>query len=297
MATSKNNSRHNLRSISLPCRSHPTTRHVEEKLNELKTWEETLSVPTAETISGGLSKLEELYKCMDDLLDLPMTKQALSVHQCQPWTNKLLEGSVRLLDICGTARDFMSLLVEHVRDLQSALRRRKGDSSIESSIAKYTSFRKKIKKESKCLIAALNQFDNKIGVSCLLDQDHHLQAVIRVLREVSLSTVSIFETLLMFFSVPVPKQKAAKWLMVSKLMHKGAATCEEEPENVNELESVDAALWSLCRYGSSEVQKVSIAQRRLEALEASIEGFEDRLGCMFRQLIKARASLLNIISH
>ncbi|KAK2991957.1 hypothetical protein RJ640_027848 [Escallonia rubra] len=234
----------------------------------------------AETICSSLSATEELYNCLDDLLGLPLTQQALSLHQHEEWANELLDGSVRLLDICSAAKEFMSQLREHASDLQSALRRRKGDSSMESSIAKYISFRRKMKKESKRLLAALKQMDNKIGASSLINQDHRLETMIRVLKEVSTRTISIFQSLLLFLSVPISKPKPAKWSMVSKLMHKGAVTCDAEQENVNELESIDAALWSLCRYGSNEGQKMQIAQNRMEELEADIQGFENAISCI-----------------
>ncbi|KAK3029153.1 hypothetical protein RJ639_039708 [Escallonia herrerae] len=297
MATSKCSNRLNIRSNSLPFRSHPSALRLEEQLSKLNTWGEGSSTPMADTICSSLSATEELYKCLDDLLGLPLTQQALSLHQHEEWANELLDGSVRLLDICSAAREFMSQLSKYASDLQSALRRRKGDSSMESNIAKYTSFRRKMKKESKRLLTALKQMDNKNGALSLINQDHRLEMMIRVLKEVSTRTISIFQSLLLFLSVPISKPKPAKWSMLSKLMHKGAITCEEEQENVNELESVDAALWSLCKYGSNEGQKVQIAQNRLEALEADIQGFENALDCMFRRLIKARASLLNVFSH
>ncbi|KAK2991956.1 hypothetical protein RJ640_027847 [Escallonia rubra] len=322
MATSKCNTHLNIRSNSLPSRSHPSALRLEKQLNKLKTWEAASSTATADMICSSLLATEVLYRCLDDLLELPLTQQALSLHLNEEWANELLDGSVSFLDICSAAREFMSQLREHTRDLQSALRRRKGDSSMESSIAKYTSFRRKMKKESKRLLAALKQMDNKIGASSLINQDHRLQTMIRVLKEVSTRTISIFQSLLLFLSVPIPKTKPARWSIVSKLMHKGAVTCKEEQENVNELESVDAALWSLCRYGSNEGQKMQIAQNRLEALEADIQGFENALGenmqvaqsrlevmeagidgfenglrSIFRRLVNARASLLNVISN
>ncbi|KAA8547567.1 hypothetical protein F0562_003996 [Nyssa sinensis] len=279
-----------------PTRSHPSTIAIEEKLNKLKTWEAS-STTMAETICKSLSGLEELYKCTDDLYNLPLTQQALSQHQHEKWVDVLLDGSMRLLDICGITRDVVSQIKEHVRDLQSALRRRKGDLSIESSIAKYTCFRKKMKKDAKQLIAALKQMDNKIEALPLLDLDHHVSSVIGVLMEVRAMSISTFQTLLLFLSVPVSKPRPTRWLLVSKLLHKGAVACEDQCANLNELESVDIVLQALCRCGSSEGDKMQIAQNSLEALEGSIEVIENSLECMFRHLIKARASLLNIVSH
>ncbi|KAA8532048.1 hypothetical protein F0562_006810 [Nyssa sinensis] len=273
-SSSKSKSHYHIRSISLPCRSHPTTLTIEEKLNQLKTWE-ALYRPTAETICQGLSVLEELYKCVDDLYNLPLTQQALSQHQLEKWVDELLDGSVKLLDICGITMDVMSQTKEHIRDVQSALRRRKRDLSIERSITKYTCFRKKTKKDAKKLISALKQVDNKIEALPVLDLDHHVSSVIRVLREVGAMSISIFQTVLLFLSMPISKPRPTRWLLVSKLLHKGAVVCEDQHENVNELERVDVTLQALCGSSSSEVDKMQIAQKSLEALEASIEVVEN----------------------
>ncbi|KAK3029152.1 hypothetical protein RJ639_039707 [Escallonia herrerae] len=298
MATSsKCNTPCKVRSNSFPRRSLPSTLRIEEELQNLMTWEEDSSLPTVDTICNGLSGVEELYKCVDDLLGLPLAQKALSHHQGEELADELLDGSVRLLDICGAARDFMSQLKEHVCDLQSALRRRSGDLSIESSFAKYTSFRRKMKKECNRLIADLKELDYKVWGSPLFDHDDHLQVFIRVLWEVSSRAIFVFQSLLRFFSLPVSKAKPTKWSMVSKLMHKGAVTCEERQNYVNEFESADAALCSLCRSGSSEGEKMQIAKSKLEVLEAGIDGFENRLRSTFRRLVKARVSLLNVISN
>ncbi|KAK3018068.1 hypothetical protein RJ639_005193 [Escallonia herrerae] len=295
-ASSKCNTACKVRSNSFPRRSLPSTLRIEEELQKLKTWEEGSSVPTVDTICNGLSGVEELYKCLDDLLGLPLAQQALSHHQGEELADELLDGSVRLLDICGAARDFMLQLKEHVCDLQSALRRRSGDLSIESSFAKYTSFRRKMKKECNRLIAALKQLDSKVGGSPLFDHDD-LQVFIRILLEVRSRVIFVFQSLLRFFSLPVSTAKPTKWSMVSKLMQKGAVTCEERQNYVNEFESTDAALCSLCRYGTREGEKMQIAQSRLEVLEAGIDGFENHLRSIFRRLVKARVSLLNVISN
>ncbi|XP_030923534.1 uncharacterized protein LOC115950480 [Quercus lobata] len=290
--------KYHVRSISLPSRSHPSTLKLEEELNKLKTWEST---STSVSICKGLTGLDELYKCMDGLLNMTSIQQVISQHQHEKCVEELLDGSVRLLDICGITRDTMLQIKEHVRALQSALRRRKGDSSIESNINNYTCFKKKLKKDVKNLITALKQMENKWGaISPVLAQDHHLSAVIRVLREVCVMNVSVFQSLLLFLTVPLSKPKATRWSLVSKLMHKGVIACEEKQENVNEMEVADAALSTLCRNASSEgvdAKKIQSANKKLEDLEIGIEDMENGLECVFRSLIKTRASFLNIISQ
>ncbi|KAL9356833.1 hypothetical protein Peur_050086 [Populus x canadensis] len=279
--------KYRVRSISLPSRSHPTTLTVEEELNKLKEWE---ALSTSGSICNGLLGVEDLYKYVDELLNLASTQEVISRHENGKCHNELLDWSVRLLDVCSIARDTMLRFREHIQSLQSALRRRKGDSSIESSVATFTCFRKKMKKDAKKLIASLKQMDNKLGASSLLDQDQHLSAVIKVIREVNVINCSIFQSLLLFMSTSSnPKQ--SRWSLVSKWMHKGVIPCEAKQENVNELVAVYAALSEV-----SDSEKVKITYKKLEALVISIEDLESCLERVFRVLIKTRASLLNVIS-
>ncbi|XP_027770019.1 uncharacterized protein LOC107010124 [Solanum pennellii] len=150
------NSSH-VRSISFPSRSQPEYLRVEIELNRLKTWESTSISSTTtpfslNTIQQGLVGLAELYNCVQDLLVSPVIQQALLIHQMGRLAEEALEASVRLIDSCSTTRELVLMMKEQVQDLQSALRRKLGDSSIQSvfmfknilclKIVKMTKFRK-----------------------------------------------------------------------------------------------------------------------------------------------------------
>lgn len=306
-AFTKSKSSH-MRSISLPCRSHPTTVRIEEELNKFKTIVvQVQETPSAsDSVCNGLSRLGELYKCLDDLLNLSQTVQALSKHQNEKWVDEFLDKSLRVLDICGITKEIVSQSKENVRDLQSSLRRRrnkKGDSSvsnIEISITKYTSFRKQMKKHVKRSIAEMKQIDQEIvsstSSSSILDVDQHVSALIRVLREVNSTSISIFQSTLFFLLAnPQSSRTNNKWSLVSRLlMHKGTVACEDHHKEslLNEFESVDAALRTLiCK--NDQIQNV---QNKLQNLEAGIENVENELEAMFRCLIRSRTSLLNVFS-
>ncbi|KAJ8764272.1 hypothetical protein K2173_006012 [Erythroxylum novogranatense] len=284
-------SRFHARSISLPSRSHPTTQRIEEELNKLKTWEASSKL-TTDSIRVGLSGVDHLYKCVDDILHMASTKEAVSRHQNENFLDGLLDGSVSLLDICGLTRDFMLQIKEHVQALQSAIRRRKNDSILDNEISNYACFRKKIKKNAKRFTEALKQMENEVGLSPLVEQDLHLSAVIRVLREVNSVNSSILRSLLSFLSTPVSKPKQSRWSLVSKLMYKGVIACEGKQEKENEWESVDTVLSEVSKF-----DKASASQEKLEALKTSIEDLEIGLQSVFRGLIKTRASLLNMVSQ
>ncbi|KAI3519113.1 hypothetical protein L1887_08138 [Cichorium endivia] len=209
-----------------------------------------------------------------------------------------MEESVILLDVCGSIRDMLSEIKKHSRDLLCALRRRKGDLNIQNSITKYSSFRKKMKKDVRELVASLKQVDNMTSVdSVVVDSDNQqLAAVIKAVMGVVDMTISVFDSFLVFLWVP--NSKPNRWsFVVSKLIHKGVVACEtqQEHEILNELESVDAALQRLCKYGSlCEGGNVEIAQCRLERMGAQLENFESGFEFMFRCLVRTKASLLNI---
>ncbi|XP_076906867.1 uncharacterized protein LOC143563140 [Bidens hawaiensis] len=251
-----------VRSVSLPTRSHPSTLQIEEELTNLKTWETSIScTPHPETICSGLMSMDRLYTCVDNLLSLSVTQQALSHHQHQKLVEELRYRSMMLLDICGSVRDVVSHVKEHVRDVQSALRRRKNNFVIETSVLK------KLMKGAKKCVSDLKHIDHNYG-SKPMNLDAHLSSVIRVLRDVSEISISVFETLMSFFSLAVSKLKSATiWSIISKFIQNGTTGYKDQPQ--------------IC----------------FEALDCSIEAIENGLECMFRKLIKTRASLLNILSH
>jgi hypothetical protein len=282
-----------VRSNSFPSQSHPSSTRIEQDLNKIKTWEAT---STSDSIITGLSYLEDLYISLEDLLNMTSTQKAISHNQGEKFVEELMDGSVKILDICGITRDTMLQIKENVQSLHSSLRRRKGDSSIETSVAEYNSFTKKMQKNITKLITSLKQMESKFGASTLLNQDQEVVSVIRVLREVIVMNISIFQSILSFLVGSASKSKAAKWLKVAKLMHKRTISCEEKLENYNELQCVEASLRTLLREGSN-VSKMQDAHEKIEALENAIEMIENSLESVFRRLVKTRVSLLNIMTQ
>ncbi|KAE8667549.1 putative Eukaryotic translation initiation factor 3 subunit A [Hibiscus syriacus] len=60
------------------------------------------------------------------LLQLPHAQQALDQEQQRKWVEQLLDGSLMLLDVCGTAKDALLQTKESTQELRSILRRRQG---------------------------------------------------------------------------------------------------------------------------------------------------------------------------
>ncbi|CAI8588514.1 unnamed protein product [Vicia faba] len=288
-------SKYHVRSNSFPSQSHPSSTRIEQELNKIKTWE-TASTSTSDSISNGLSMLEDLYISLEVLLNTTSTQKVISHHQGEKFVEELLDGSIKILDICGITRDTMLEIKENVQSLQSSLRRRKGDSSIETSVYEYKLFTKKMKKNVTKLISSLKHMECKFGAASLLNQGQDVVAVIKVLREVIVINMSLFQSILSFLVGHASKSKATKWLKVAKLMHKKEVSCEESSENFNELQCVEVSLRTLLREGS-DVTKMQATRERLEDLENAVERIENGLESVFRRLVKARVSLLNIMTQ
>lgn len=270
MATRPCSKTKTIRSISLPIRSHPTTQRVEELLNKLNGWETSVA-PTAEQVCNSLLELDELQKCMDDLLNSTQALQILPRHQHDKWFEELLGNSIRILDVCGTTREFVALYKENVRALQSSLRRRKGNSSAETEIFRFTNFSKKTKKEVKRLVLSLKQVDCETPAAAFLEADQETIAVIRALREANALCVLVFQMILSFLSMPLLKLKQPKWSLVSKLIH-NARTEHKGLENSRILET------------------------KLETFDAQLDSIEKGLEGTFRSLVRSRSLLLNVFS-
>ncbi|KAI9109589.1 hypothetical protein K1719_019219 [Acacia pycnantha] len=297
-----------IRSISLPPRSHPTTLRVEEHLNSLKSSLSSSSPPpppSVESLCSALSSLADLYQSLDDLLQLPLTQQALSQHHHlhHKRFDHLLDCPVRFLDILGNTRDSILSMEEGVSHLQSALRRRKlGDSAfLDAHVSAYWNLRKNARKNSTKSIILLKQIDASFETFLPPDLNAHLSAVVRVLTEASLVTGSVFYSLLAFLSSPVLKSKPNNnWALLSRLMQKGALVSENQEGNINVLEKADFAINSLIMNRPSQdadvAQKIQYANRRLEDLVVGIETLENGLGRLFKHLINHRVSFLNVVS-
>ncbi|CAI9276403.1 unnamed protein product [Lactuca saligna] len=253
---------HHIRSTSLPTRAHPIILQAQEEICKFRTWEASISsIPTADSICSALTRLQVLYECVDNVLSLPLTQKALTHNQYTKLVNELLDKSISLMDICGSTRDLVSKVKENARDVQSAMRRRKGEVSLT------TSFIKNLKKEAKKAMASLKQIDEKIGDMKPLDLDHHLLSAIKVVRDVGVVRSSVYRSLLLFLSGSAPNSTSTKWSIIQKMIQKKPSAGKDPLE---------------------------ISNKDLECL---FQEMENGLECMFRSLIKTRASLLNVLSR
>ncbi|KAK6939055.1 Protein BPS1, chloroplastic [Dillenia turbinata] len=275
------------RSISLPSRSHPITSTVEESLDRLRATEATSS--SLSSISHKVNLLGELYENLSDMLQLPLTQHFLHTQNAK-WAEKVLDGSVQILDVCSATKDVLSVMKESFQELESSFRRRKaGDRGLDSEVERFRSSRKNVTKLVQKYLINLKKNKKNLFV-----EDHGHPSLVNMLSEAEAASLSLFECLLLAVSGSKTESKS----LVSKLLRSKRIACEVEELCTSELEKLDSALEALKRDKSSKTSDfVQNVQKQLETFELRVQDLDEGIENLFRHLMRIRVSLLNILNH
>ncbi|XP_058759020.1 uncharacterized protein LOC131632252 [Vicia villosa] len=281
-----------LRSNSLPSTSHPLISQFEDHLQRLKT-SEGASSESSSSISNKLNGMQDLHDCVDNLLQLPIEQQTLAQECNEKCIDDLLEGSLRILDICSIAKECLLLSKENTHELQSFIRRKRGvETGFKVEGVKYMALRKNMKKQIRKALANLKAM--KLIASSSINKDNNSSPMLGFLKEAETITITSLEHLLLFISDPKGQSKNRRWSAISKLIHSKRVVCDSQDSNTNEFEKVDASLLSLISNKSSSTENF---QSHMEDLEMCIQDLEIGVEQISRKLIRNRVSLLNIFNH
>ncbi|CAL5205623.1 unnamed protein product [Lathyrus oleraceus] len=281
------------RSISLPSRPHPLILKCNQHLEALLRSSNETS--PSSLLCHKIGGLRDLIECVENLIQLPLTQEALIHDQHQEnWVNNLLDGSLRLLDVCSAAKDAVIHTKECTRELQSIIRRRGGGTEVIAEAKKFLTSRKVVKKAiSKALT---NRKVNTKSCNMLsTNKDHQTLSMIKLLQDFEVATLSTFETILQFIS-GTTRSKSNSWSSISKLIQPKKVACSLLTDE-SEFSQVDVALQSFVFTKTKKIEGVKDLQNHLEKTESCIQDLEEGLEFVFRHLIKIRVSLLNTLNH
>ncbi|XP_010548138.1 PREDICTED: uncharacterized protein LOC104819672 [Tarenaya hassleriana] len=256
-----------VRSNSFPSRQHPQAAHVEEQLCRLRS-SEAVSTSSSSSICQRLNGLQDLHDSLEKLLRLPFTEQTLDKKAVE----HLLDGSLRILDFCNISKDALSQIKEGLNEIQSILRRKRGDLS--SQIKKYLASRRSLKKSFQKVLKGLK-----------VNGDESLA----VFGEAEDLTISTFQSVFSFVSES--STPSGKWSLVSKLINQKRVASEAQA--TNEFAELDSAFQSFIEKKSQK----SLEMEDVKKLETCVQDLEEGIDSLFKSLMKYRVSLLNTLSH
>ncbi|OWM70603.1 hypothetical protein CDL15_Pgr014276 [Punica granatum] len=190
-----------IRSNSLPSRTHPVTNNVEEQLLRLRSSEAASTSSSAASVCQKLGCLKDLYDSINDWLQLSRTQQVLSNQNHRKCVEDLLDGSLRILDVCGTLRDVLLQMKGCIQELASSFRRKRGsESGLASEVESYTLLRKKMRKLISKICDSLNKMEKQNILKKAAEEED--EAALNVLREVEQISIFVFESNLCFLFRP-----------------------------------------------------------------------------------------------
>jgi len=282
------------RSNSLPSRPHPLILECNEHLDSLRASKATTF--SSLFLSQNIRCLQDLIECVEKLTHLPLTQDVLLHEREEKWVDGVLDGSLRLLDVCSAAKDALLHTKECTREVHSMIRRKRGgEVELAAEAKKFLTSRKVVKKAISKALASLNASSKSSNISSTTDKDHQTLSLITLLQDTEVATLSTFQTVLQFISAST-EAKSNTWRSISKLIQAKRVGCSEVADE-NEFAQVDAALQSFVFAKTSKCEETKNLQRQLEKMESCIQDFEEGLEFLFRRLIKIRVSLLNVLNH
>ncbi|KAL8059350.1 hypothetical protein ABFX02_03G081100 [Erythranthe guttata] len=258
------------RSNSFPSQSHPAIESVEDHLCRLRADSESTSV------CSNLANLRNLHERIDDLIQMPSVQQTLSQGN---WINELLEGSLKLVDLCALSREIVCLTKESVQDLESSIRRNKAEAATSADVSAYVASRKKITKMVNKSIKNLKSFNHKST------SDNGLWTM---MKEAESHDLSVLKSVLILLSGENEKSSKTSWSLLSKFTAQNSRVYSE---------SGTEDLSSLNIQKSTKNMDSKSMLKQLKSSEMTIQELEEGLEALFRSLVKTRVSLLNVLSH
>ncbi|KGN47549.1 uncharacterized protein LOC101207424 [Cucumis sativus] len=257
-------SRH-LRSISLPCRSHPLISSLKDEIANLKSWSSTDN-RTAAWLCRGLAAVKLVHDYLDDILQLPQSREAMR-RLSATWVESVLEGFLRFIDAYGIFQNLiLGFLEEHVA-AQVGMRRKE-----ETKVELYKKAKKRMAKETGELGSVV-----RAGVTVVAEvevEEEELTAAVKDVMEVTgMVSVAVFEGIGMSLGW---RRRNRNWMRKGKKV---------------KLES------GIMEFMEMGVKKSEEDEVRMKDLEEWIRSIQDGTQNFFRTLMNTRVSILNALSH
>jgi hypothetical protein len=254
-----------LRSISLPCRSHPLLSNLQATIAAVRSW---LFDPA--TPATGLAHLHALHAALADLLLLPDTRAASS----------LLDAFLLLADAHGAFQESLLHLRHHAADVQAALRRRDA-ARLSSAVRSQRQAHKDLARLAASVRGAATKWPAQLPSSATVAEVEVSGVLADAMAAIASASAAVF---------------SAVETMSTMATAAAASTCSSSSSS----SSKTPLLISLVRKKNSksaaavpDEEKEMAASERMEELEECMAAMESGNDRVFRTILHTRVALLN----
>ncbi|CAM0870521.1 unnamed protein product [Alopecurus aequalis] len=304
------------RSASLPGRFHPVVAALHDSANDLLAWTEATAPAQAGTawIADGVDHLGRVLAGLTDLLHHPQAQDPLrrsrrrSSKTAAPWTERLLDDLLLLADAHGSFREALLSLKQLLAEAHAAVRRRD-----DPRLAAALRARRRSDRDLSRLASTLRALSHRSSSGASTSDSGEAavaEAVAAATCAAAAASAAIFaglasasassasRALASPTSASSPAAKAAGapvWWVADLLRWRrrtvSVATCESSGSPGGSAKDTPP---KECFDEEEEERKA--AMERLRSLEECVVAAEDGCERVYRALVSARVSLLNVLT-
>ncbi|XP_025791531.1 uncharacterized protein LOC112872673 [Panicum hallii] len=277
-----------VRSNSLPGRFHPVVAGLHESANALIAWTEEPAQASPAWIGDGVTHLGRLLVGLTDLLHHPQAQDPLQRRsKTAPWTERLLDDLLLLADAHGCFREALLALKQLLSEAHAALRRRDA-----TRLAAALRARRRSDRDLARLASTLRCLAHR-STSAAATSDSSEAAVADAVAAATCAAAAASAAI--FAGLASASASSSSRAMTSPLASpaKVAAVPVWWVADLLRWRRRTVPLEECC---NEEEEERQAAMDRLRRLEECVVAAEDGCEQVYRALVNARVSLLNVLT-
>ncbi|PNT67812.1 uncharacterized protein LOC100827696 [Brachypodium distachyon] len=277
-----------VRSISLPVRLHPLVSSLHDAARALMSWADAPAQTGPAWVADGAGRAGRVLAGLAGLLHYPQARDALR----RPWTEQLLDDLLLLADLHGCFRESLVALRQLLAETHAALRRRDG-----VRLAAALRAQRRAAREVSRLASSARDLSHRAAPDDDLDEVTLADAFALATASVAAASAAVFSGVSSASAesaasaapsprTPTPYSPAGPsrapaspmWLVADLLRRRRTASFSFED------------------YCNEEEEERKAAMGRVRGLEECVAAAETSGDVVFRALVNARVSLLNLLT-
>ncbi|KAF6995259.1 hypothetical protein CFC21_011791 [Triticum aestivum] len=274
-----------VRSISLPVRLHPLVAALHDSARALLRWADEPAQTGPAWVADGADRAGQVLAGLSAMLHHPQARDALR----RPWTEQLLDDLLLLADFHGCFRDSLVALRQLLNETHSALRRRDG-----VRLAAALRAQRRAARELSRLASSARDLCHRAAPDDDVDEITLADAFAAATAAVAAASAAIFSGL-----SSASAESAAS-----------AAPSPRTPTPYSPARAPASPMWlvtdllrrrrtvsfSFEEYCNEEEEERKAAMGRVRGLEECVAAAEGSGEQVYRALVNARVSLLNLLT-